>query len=122
MPRSSGSGKQTRMSELPFRRILRDTVRENPSYGSDMVWTQAGPTELQFDLVGSDDLESDSHDDPDYSAYSDKVCPKCGAWDCVDWQDEQISDKELQRLADENSETCSGEVKLRHLPHGKTNH
>lgn len=204
------------MSELPFRKILRETVQENPNYGSDMVWMQTGPSELEFNLVGTDDLdpdtfpekyrvviqqafkqagvgrylvvvrsdalphlsleevraellahpkvlkvetgvlknevrqmhvprddrkflfdrenielecdncgkkvrvddlESDSHDDPDYSAYSDKVCPHCGVWDCVDWTDEKLSDKELQRQADENSGTCVGAAKLRHLPH-----
>jgi len=45
------------------------------------------------------ELESDSHDE---GGYSNKVCPNCGAWDCVDWESETLSDEELAKIANDN--------------------
>ena len=45
------------------------------------------------------ELESDSHDE---GGYSDKVCPNCMTWDCVEWEDEVLPDDELAVIAQSN--------------------
>lgn len=53
------------------------------------------------------ELESDSIDYE--GGYSDAVCPKCGEWDCATWEDEVLSDKELEALAEENLTVAEAE-------------
>jgi hypothetical protein len=42
--------------------------------------------------IMSADLKEEDNDDDDAYAYSEKVCPKCGEWECVDIEYENIND------------------------------
>lgn len=59
--------------------------------------------ELFCDACGRElkisELESDSHDE---GGYSDKVCPHCESWECVEWEDEVLPDDELAVIAQSN--------------------
>ncbi len=51
-------------------------------------------------FVKISELDSDSHELE--GGYSDKVCPRCGAWDCVEWENESLPEDELAAIANSN--------------------
>jgi len=53
------------------------------------------------------ELKADSCGYGDGEVWSNTICPLCGEWDCVALEFEQLTNTEMQALADKNEETRS---------------